>query len=221
MKIIYYLCHKKKGGKPTKNTIIMKSFISKVACASLVCLLFGVNMNAQSLKSIVSSAVSSVTSSVTTTSTTIVGTWAYSAPKVEFDSDNLLASAGGTVAASTVETQLETYYTSLGLNSSSFVFDSSLNFTISTGKLSATGTYVFDSSAKTITMTVSKLNTSIVGYVSVTGSTMYLTFEADKLLTLAKSLGSATADYSSTISTLSTLAENYDGMKLGFTLTKQ
>ncbi|MBQ6161312.1 MAG: DUF4923 family protein, partial [Prevotella sp.] len=62
--------------------------------------------------------------------TQIIGTWKYAQPGVAFTSDNLLAKAGGEVAASQIKEKLATYYNSLGVKSSNtyFVFNEDKTF---------------------------------------------------------------------------------------------
>jgi flagellar hook-basal body complex protein FliE len=83
------------------------------------------------------------------------------------------------------------------------------------------GTYTFDSDKKTVTMKGSTLNTSLTAYVTVTGSTMTLTFDADKLMTVLKTVSSAASSLNTTASVINTLASSYDGMRLGFELSKK
>lgn len=64
------------------------------------------NGMAQDLKSILSGVVSAVTNKVTGESSSLTGTWAYSGPDCKFESDNLLAKAGGEVAAKKVEEKM-------------------------------------------------------------------------------------------------------------------
>ncbi len=53
------------------------------------------------------------------------------------------------------------------------------------------------------------------------GTTLQITFEADKLLEFAKQFASAAGSASSTLSTISSLADNYSGMQLGMKFSKK
>jgi hypothetical protein len=197
-----------------------KHFILKVAMM-VMCLLAANNADAQNLKSILSGVVKTVVGDNATTSTSIIGTWKYTQPECCFESDNLLTQAGGEVAASEVETKLATVYKTLKLTTVSFTFseDGSCSYSVS-GK-SYAGTYTFDSTNKTVTIKGSTLGTTITAYVVTTGSTMTLTFDAKKLMTVLKTLSSTAAKVNSTASVISSLASSYDGMRLGFELKKQ
>ena len=52
----------------------------------------------------------------------LVGTWKYTAPGCAFTSDNLLAKAGGEVAAQKIKSQLLPYYQSLGIAAGNTLF---------------------------------------------------------------------------------------------------
>ena len=177
---------------------------------------------AQSLKDLLnSSTVEKVVSAVTgsSTSTDITGTWTYSGPAVAFESDNLLTQAGGAVAASTIESSLEEQLTKVGITegSLSFTFESDSTFTAKLSSKSISGTYSYSSSDDQVSLKFAKVAT-VKAYTSLTSSSLELLFDADKLLTVISAIGSKTS--SSTLSTISSLAENYDGVQLGFELTK-
>ena len=147
----------------------------------------------------------------------LVGTWNYQKPCVQFESENLLAKAGGTLVSNKVEATLETYYQKVGIKPGAckFVFnkDNSLQYTI--GSKTYTGSYSFDSNKKMLTITTA-LGNQVTAYVSIAGTTMGLTFDASKLLTLINSASAA----SSSLSSISSIASNYSGMKLGFEFSK-
>jgi len=155
----------------------------------------------------------------TTSANTIVGTWTYKEPAVQFTSDNLLAQAGGSVASNAVVNKLEPYYKKMGITSGKFKLtlnsDNTCSFTLN-GK-SYTGTYSYNSSANTITIQ-STLFSFPAAYVSVSGSQMALTFDSTKLMNLATGIASNSGN--STLSGLSSIASLYNGMKTGFLFKK-
>ena len=154
---------------------------------------------------------------ILTNKSSLVGTWNYQKPCVQFESENLLAKAGGTLVSNKVEATLEAYYQKVGIKPGSckFVFgsDNSLKYTI--GSKTMQGSYTFDSNKKTVTITTA-LGTKVTAYVSISGTAMGLTFDASKLLTLISSASSV----SSSLSSISSIASNYSGMKLGFEFSK-
>jgi hypothetical protein len=168
--------------------------------------------------SLLSNLIASVTGSVTTTQENLIGTWSYTTPAVQFESENALTQAGGTAIASKVETKLEKYYKLVGIKAGKlkFVFDKDGNVTYSVGSNSRQGTYTFDSTNKMVNITTSTGYT-VAAYVTISGSDMTLTFDASKMLTLFQTLSSKM----SALSTVSTIASMYNGMKIGFDFKKQ
>lgn len=161
--------------------------------------------------------ISTFASGVLTNQSSLVGTWNYAKPCVQFESQNLLAQAGGTMAATTIENKLATYYQKLGITAgkAQFVFakDGTLQYTI--GGRTMTGKYVFDANSKTVTITT-QAGLNIKAYVSISVNQMALTFDASKLLTLVNSASAI----SSKLSNLTAIAGSFSGMKLGFTFSK-
>ena len=160
----------------------------------------------------------------TLTEQTIVGTWVYQQPDVRFESENLLAKAGGEVAAASIEQKLNTYLTKIGITkgATTYTFNEDKTFAITTGnKTISTGTYTFDASSKVLKMqgTLGLLNQTCT--VGMDGSNLCILYDADKLLTAVNAVGSALGNVSSTIgSVTSILGSNYKGMKLGFQMAK-
>lgn len=154
---------------------------------------------------------------ILTSQSSLVGTWNYSQPCVQFESESLLAKAGGSVIASKVEAKLNEYYQKVGIKKGAckFVFakDNTLQYTI--GSKTYKGSYSFDSKKKMVTITTQH-GAKVSAYVSITGSNMGLTFDASKLLTLLNSAAAA----SSQLSGLASIASNYSGMKIGFEFTR-
>src|SRR5574344_1657582 len=55
-------------------------------------------------------------------SVNMVGSWIYSGSSIEFESDNVLSKAGGSVAASAVEKKLDEYLTKAGIKAGNTTF---------------------------------------------------------------------------------------------------
>ena len=195
------------------------NFMLRCLCMAAVMTAAAGNAGAQDLKSVLSGVVKNVVGDKTTTASSIIGTWTYAGPECQFESDNLLAKAGGEVAAKEVEEKIQKVYEKVGMDGCQYTFseDGSYSCTIK-GKTSS-GTYTFDSDAKTVTMK-SKLGIKTVAYVTVTGDSMSLVFKADKLMSVLKTITSAAASVNSTASTISSIADSYDGLRLGFELKK-
>ena len=145
-------------------------------------------------------------------------TWKYSKPGCAFTSENLLAKAGGEIAASKVEEKLSTYYNKFGFSSSNtqFTFTTDGNFSAQIDGKPWQGTYTFDE--KTHAIHLKGLLLSASGYATKTTNGISLLFDQKKLLNLIKML--STFKGSSTLSAVGTIANSYDGMRVGFEMTK-
>lgn len=145
-------------------------------------------------------------------------TWKYSKPGCAFTSENLLAQAGGEIAANKVEEKLSEYYSKFGFSSSNtyFTFKTDGTFAAKIDGKSWQGNYTFDE--KTHAIQMKGLILSMSGYVTKTANGISLLFDQKKLLNLIKTIGSLKGN--STLSALGTIANNYDGMRVGFEMTK-
>ena len=145
-------------------------------------------------------------------------TWKYSKPGCAFTSENLLAKAGGEIAASKVENKLEGYYKKFGFSSSNtyFTFNTDGTFSAKIDGKAWNGTYTFDE--KTHAIQLKGLLLSASGYATKTTNGISLLLDQKKLLNLIKALSAFKG--SSTLSAVGSIANNYDGMQVGFEMTK-
>ena len=146
------------------------------------------------------------------------GTWTYTGPACEFESDNLLAKAGGTAAAAKIENKLSPILKKY-VPGIVYTFDGKGNYTTKIKKQTIHGTYTFNSKEKTITFKP-KFGKEYTAHVSVQGKEMTLVFNADKLMTILKGISNTTATQSTTAATINALLKSYNGMRLGFKLKK-
>lgn len=197
-----------------KKRILLKSiWILLVMCG------VSANAGAQDLKSILSGVAKAIVGNKATTASSIIGTWTYSGPECQFESENLLAKAGGEVAAKEVEEKMTAVYNKVGMDNIRYTFNEDGTYSYQMKKRTVTGTYVFDDAAKTITMT-GKLGLKTVAYVTVTGNDMSMVFKADKLMSILKTITGAASKVNSTAATINSVAGAYDGLMLGFELKK-
>ncbi len=172
---------------------------------------------ASNVGDIIGNIISSVTGSLTTTEANLIGTWTYTEPCVQFESENLLTQAGGGVAATKVETKLATIYKMVGISAGTMQFtfakDGKVSYTL--GSKTFEGTYTFDKAAKTVTIT-SAQNRSITAHVTISGQQMSLCFDSTKALDLFNTVGGQLGNASSTLGSIVALTQNFKGMKTGF-----
>lgn len=145
-------------------------------------------------------------------------TWKYCKPGCAFTSENLLAKAGGEIAANKVEEKLGEYYSKFGFSGSNtyFTFKTDGTFAAKIDGKSWQGNYTFDE--KTHAIQMKGLLLSMSGYATKTTNGISLLFDQTKLLNLIKTMGALKG--SSTLSAIGTIANNYDGMRVGFEMTK-
>lgn len=184
--------------------------------------LFTTQSQAQSLKDLfnkenVEKAVSTLTGENTAN---MEGTWIFTGSAVEFESDNLLQKAGGTVAATALEQKLNEQLERIGIKNGqlSFTFNADSTFQTTLGKKDSAGTYSYDSSTKEVALKFTRL-LNLKAKLNCTSAQMGLLFNADKLLNLITMLTSKSNN--ATLQAINSLTENYDGMRLGLALEKK
>mgnify|MGYP000352717344 FL=1 len=181
-----------------KKTLLKSIWILLVMCG------VSANAGAQDLKSILSGVAKAVVGNRATTASSIIGTWTYSGPECQFESENLLAKAGGEMAAKEVEEKMIAVYNKVGMNNIRYTFNEDGTYSYQMKKRTVTGSYVFDDAAKTITMT-GKLGLKTVAYVTVTGNDMSMVFKADKLMSILKTITGAASKVNSTAATINSV----------------
>ena len=181
-----------------KKNIVSLAFMA-------VFLLMATNSQAQSWKDLLNKDnISKVVNAITGTPETIdmTGTWNYKGSAVEFESENL-------------DEQLSKVGIKAG--QMNFTFNADSTFTSTVGKKTLKGTYSYDASAKQVDLKFLKL-LNLHAKVNCSSSSLELLFNSDKLLKLLAFIGSKSN--STALKTVSSLADNYDGMMLGFELSK-
>ena len=181
-------------------------------------LLGGGSSSSSTGSSIVNGILNNVIGSGTFSKEDLCHTWKYSKPGCAFTSENLLAKAGGEVAATKIEEQLAGYYTKFGITSSNtyFTFNTDGSFNAKIDGKSWNGTYTFDE--KTHEIHLKGLLLSASGYATKTTTGISLLFDQKKLLNLIKTLSAFKG--SSTLSAVGSIANNFDGARVGFEMTK-
>ena len=146
-------------------------------------------------------------------------TWTYKSPGCAFTSENLLAKAGGEIAAKKVEEKLSTYYQKAGFSSSNtyFKFNEDGTFNAKIDGKSWSGTYTFDEKTHAIDLK-GRLLLSLNGFATKNTSGISILFESKKLLTIIQTLTALSGN--TTLGTIGEISKNYDGIRVGFDLSK-
>lgn len=151
----------------------------------------------------------------------IAGQWTANGSAVTFQSDNMLKKAGGIAAAGAVESKLDEYYKKYGLNNVVFTVNNDSTFSLALKKISLKGTIsVKDKGVFTLKFTAFGTMSlgSMDAYVEKTGKNLNLMFDADKIKSIISL--AATLSGSKLASTADKLLQQYDGICMGFKMTK-
>ena len=154
------------------------------------------------------------------TASDLQGTWTYRKADCVFETQNLLLKAGGEMAAAKIESQLESQLGKVGITpgACSFTFNSDGTYVATIGQYNLTGNYTLNTKSNTLTMTylagIGRISPKVVK----TGASISLLFEGDKLLSMVQKVGKLTSN--STVNSLSSLINSYDGMLVVMQLSK-
>ncbi|MDE7074010.1 MAG: DUF4923 family protein [Odoribacter sp.] len=203
----------------------MKRFLITMTACGMLAAILPVRAQAQSLKDILKSETAQKILNVVKEATAfkfqdLEGTWKYQSPACQFKSDELLQKAGGTVLANEMEGKLEAAYKKAGITpgSLSYTFNRDSTFTCTIGKKQLKGTYDYDTASKTLTLTYYRLLKSEI-QLAQNSEGIAMLYDADRLLKVVTLLSSISK--SAMLSTVGKVAEQYDGMLLGFDMKKQ
>lgn len=195
----------------------------KIVLISLVCLAVAScgNMN-QVLGAIsngsVVNAITSVIGLDKVSAANLVGTWNYKGPGCAFTSENLLAKAGGEVAAAQIEEKLLPYYQQVGVSSSNTVitFSQDGKFSANIAGTPFSGTYTFDEASQQIKLKA--LLFSVNCYTKREVGGISILFEAGKLLTVLQAMSALSGN--ANLQAIGELSKKYDGVRVGFDMSR-
>ena len=195
----------------------MRKFVCIIA---LLCAV-SVQTDAQNLKDILKGVAKTVVGDKATTETSLIGTWDYVGPDCQLKGDDILKNIGGEAAGEEVEKKMEAIYAKAGLNTIQYTFneDKTCFYTIKGKKVN--GTYEFDAEAKTVTIKAGKLGVKTTAHIVTLGSNMSFVFDADKILSVVKTITGVASKLNSSAATINKLTEQFNGMMIGFELKKQ
>lgn len=148
----------------------------------------------------------------------IPGTWSYIDVAVEFESADALTSAGGKVAAQTVEEKVKPYLEKVGIKPGAFNFTFLEDGTATTtlGKKTVKGTWSYNKEEEKVTLGIGGKEFSV--RMTENGEHINILFPADKLLELVKTV--STKSSNTTLVAIGAIVKAYDGMNVGFECEK-
>lgn len=195
--------------------------MKKLVCIIALFCAVSVQADAQNLKDILKGVAKTVVGDKATTETSLIGTWDYVGPDCQLKGDDILKNIGGEAAGEEVEKKMEAIYAKAGLNTIQYTFneDKTCSYTIKGKKVN--GTYEFDAEAKTVTIKAGKLGVKTTAHIVTLGSNMSFVFDADKILSVVKTITGVASKLNSSAATINKLTEQFNGMMIGFELKKQ
>ena len=148
----------------------------------------------------------------------LIATWKYNGPGCAFTSENLLAKAGGEVAAVQIEEKLFPYYQQVGISASNtyITFNEDGTFTSKIAGTPFSGKYTFDEATQKITL--KGLLLSMTCYTKKETNGISILFEAKKLLTVLQTMSAMSGNKD--LQTIGDLSKNYDGVRVGFDMKR-
>ena len=151
------------------------------------------------------------------TADNIVGTWSYDSPAIVFESEDFLTKTGAALAANKLETSIQNTLAKYGITKDKFsiTFKEDGTFTETIRGKSYSGKWAVEDSKLQLTYQIKTMEITT----QKEGDQLMFVTDASKLLNLIQTLGAKTATRSS-FSTITALAKNINGMKVGLTLVK-
>ena len=148
----------------------------------------------------------------------LIGFWRYSRPGCAFTSENLLAKAGGEMAAVKIEEKIQPYYQQVGITSDNtyIIFNEDGTFSAKILGTPLKGTYTFDEAAAKITLKTMLFSTNCYAKREYGGISVL--FEANKLLTLLQTIAAFSGNQN--LQAIGDISKQYDGVRIGFDMTK-
>lgn len=148
----------------------------------------------------------------------LIGSWTYSGPGCAFTSENLLAKAGGEVAAAQIEQKIQPYYQQVGISASNtqITFNQDGTFSSRIAGTNFNGTYTFNEASQQIKLKGMLL--SITCYTKREVNGISILFEAKKLLTVLQTMSALSGN--ANLQTIGDLSKQYDGVRVGFDMKR-
>lgn len=148
----------------------------------------------------------------------LIGAWTYSGPGCAFTSENLLAKAGGEVAATRIKEKALPYYQQIGITSqnTAITFKQDGTYTANFRGTPMSGKWTYDEASSKVTLQSLLLTINCYAKRNYTG--IGLLFESSKLLTILQTMAALSGNQ--TVQAVGDISKSYDGLRLGFDFTK-
>ena len=198
---------------------MMKMSLAGLACLALVsCANMGQVLGAMTNGTGITNAITSVIGLDKVTPQGLIGTWQYKNPGCAFTSKNLLAKAGGEVAAVQIEEKLLPYYQQVGIsgNNTIITFNQDGTFSAKIVGTPFSGRYTFDEASQKITLKGLLLTVNCYTKRELNG--ISILFEGKKLLSVLQTMAALSG--SKDMQAIGDLSKQYEGVRVGFDMKK-
>ncbi|MBR6194418.1 MAG: DUF4923 family protein, partial [Prevotella sp.] len=144
--------------------------------------------------------------------------WNYSGPGCAFTSENLLAKAGGEVAATRIKEKALPYYQQIGITSqnTNITFKQDGTYTANFRGTPMSGKWTYDEASSKVTLQSLLLTINCYAKRNYTG--IGLLFESSKLLNILQTMAALSGNQN--IQAVGEISKTYDGLRLGFDFSK-
>ena len=148
----------------------------------------------------------------------LIGAWNYSGPGCAFTSENLLAKAGGEVAATRIKEKALPYYQQIGITSqnTNITFKQDGTYSATFRGTPMSGKWTYDEASSKVTLQSMLLTINCYAKRNYTG--IGLLFESSKLLTILQAMAAMSGNQN--IQAVGEISKTYDGLRLGFDFSK-
>ena len=148
----------------------------------------------------------------------LIGAWNYSGPGCAFTSENLLAKAGGEVAATRIKEKALPYYQQIGITSqnTNITFKQDGTYSATFRGTPMSGKWTYDEATSKVTLQSMLL--TINCYAKRNANGIGLLFESSKLMTILQAMAAMSGNQN--IQAVGEISKTYDGLRLGFDFSK-
>ena len=148
----------------------------------------------------------------------LIGAWNYSGPGCAFTSENLLAKAGGEVAATRIKEKALPYYQQIGITSqnTNITFKQDGTYAATFRGTPMSGKWTYDEASSKVTLQSLLLTINCYAKRNYTG--IGLLFESSKLLNILQTMAALSGNQN--IQAVGEISKTYDGLRLGFDFSK-
>lgn len=183
-------------------------------------------------KSLLGGVVDNIVAAKKITAADLAGTWNYEGVSCKLESEDMLAEVGAKLVTAKVEEKFNEYLLKVGVKkgNAAVQFAEDGTFVADFSGKQIQGTYAVGEDGNSVVFSFLMGKISLNSVVEYTSTGMNISFEADRVLSVIKSVSSAASQYANAqqsqssaltmISTLSSLLEGYNGMRLGMRLTR-